>query len=180
MTMREIMMEKLAEELFEDYYDDYELEKIAEELADEIAEEVELEKIAEVVADYVLGKYAEDEYGPVMIMNSERIKNAQQLAERLRSVHLVKEAGWGTALTGALKSVVSKVKPWARKVKPWASSNFMKAHQWYSKQPKLTQWVVRTGVDALAFPILSLPFNMVADAVQTGYRAKLEKEYGLR
>lgn len=106
-------------------------------------------------------------------MNSERIKNAQQLAERLRSVHLVKEAGWGTALTGALKSVVSKVKP-------WASSNFMKAHQWYSKQPKLTQWVVRTGADALAFPILSLPFNMVADAVQTGYRAKLEKEYGLR
>jgi len=64
MTMREIMMEKFAEELFEDYYDDYELEKIAEELADEIAEEVELEKIAEVVADYVLGKYAEDEYGP--------------------------------------------------------------------------------------------------------------------
>ena len=106
-------------------------------------------------------------------MNSERIKNAQQLAERLRSVHLVKEAGWGTALTGALKSVVSKVKP-------WASSKFMKAHQWYSKQPKLTQWVVRTGVDALAFPILSLPFDMVANAVQTGYRAKLEKEYGLR
>jgi len=105
-------------------------------------------------------------------MNSERIKNAQQLAERLRSVHLVKEAGWGTALTGALKSVVSKVKP-------WASSKFMKAHQWYSKQPKLTQWVVRTGVDALAFPILSLPFDMVANAVQTGYRAKLEKEYGL-
>ncbi len=52
MTMREIMMKKLA--------DDYELEKIAEKLADEIAEELELEKIAEVVADYVLGKYAYD------------------------------------------------------------------------------------------------------------------------
>jgi len=56
MTMREIMMKKLA--------DDYELEKIAEKLADEIAEELELEKIAEVVADYVLGKYAEDDYDP--------------------------------------------------------------------------------------------------------------------